>query len=401
MPFPSAPATRNPLPSRFVGTIFAVLVALAPALPAAAATDTGAFVVQLGRDTTSVEAYTRTQDRVVVEQVGRTPRVMQRRLTYDYAGGKIARFGMVVTLPLDTTVTQTIVTTFDPDSTRWRIRNTNAPGQVRAMVLAPDVVVVTNQSPWSGYEGLAMRLVESKRDSLDAPLWFVGAPSANRVVVRKLAKNRVALSTDRGDLYHFDVDKKGRILRVEPVAGPAQYTVTRVKKLDLMAAAAGFKARDQAGTGLGVLSPRDTVTATAGGGASITIDYSRPAKRGRTIYGGVVPYDAVWRTGANAATQIKIDKALDFGGTVVPAGFYTMWTIPAQAGWKLVFNSQTGQWGTAHDPAKDIGTIAMRMTTLASPVERFTIAIEPTATGGVMHLDWDTTRASATFTTQP
>jgi len=111
-----------------------------------------------------------------------------------------------------------------------------------------------------------------------------------------------------------------------------------------------------------------------------------------------VPYGEVWRTGANAATQFRTDKALDFGGTVVPAGFYTLWTLPTAGGWKLIVNSETGQWGTAHKPEKDLYTLDMKMSSLPQVVERFTISVEPSATGGVIDLDWDTTRASIAFT---
>jgi len=109
----------------------------------------------------------------------------------------------------------------------------------------------------------------------------------------------------------------------------------------------------------------------------------------------------LWRTGANAATQFKTDKALDFGGTVVPAGFYTLWTIPSEHGWKLVINGETGQWGTEHKAEKDLYTIDLKLGTLSQAVERFTIGVEPSAQGGVLELDWDTTRASVAFTAQP
>jgi hypothetical protein len=138
------------------------------------------------------------------------------------------------------------------------------------------------------------------------------------------------------------------------------------------------------------------------GGAALMVDYSRPAKRGRTVFGGIlVPYGEVWRTGANAATQFRTDKALDFGGTVVPAGFYTLWSMVTATGWKLIVNGETGQWGTAHKAEKDLYTIDMKTSSLSQSVERFTISIEPNATGGVLNLDWDTTRASVAFTVQP
>jgi len=203
------------------------------------------------------------------------------------------------------------------------------------------------------------------------------------------------------DLYHVRVDKQGHILGVLPIAGTAKFGEERVATLDLDAMTAAFAAREQAGAGLGMLSPRDTVNVANAGGASLWVDYGRPGKRGRVIFGNVVPFGEVWRTGANAATQFKADKALDFGGTVVPAGFYTLWTIPSANGWKLVINSETGQWGTAHKAEKDLYTIDMKVSTLPQVAERFTIGVEPNAQGGTLNLDWDTTRASVVFKVQP
>ena len=109
----------------------------------------------------------------------------------------------------------------------------------------------------------------------------------------------------------------------------------------------------------------------------------------------------MWRTGANAATQFRTDHALDLNGTTVPAGFYTLWSIPTPSGWKLVVNSQTGQWGTEHDPAKDAYTIEMQVSKRTQPVERFTIGIEPKDHGGVLNFDWDTRRGAVPFTVKP
>jgi hypothetical protein len=85
----------------------------------------------------------------------------------------------------------------------------------------------------------------------------------------------------------------------------------------------------------------------------------------------------------------------------IPAGFYTLWTLPTAQGWKLIVNSQTGQWGTEHHPDRDFATIDMTVDALPQPEERFTIRVEPAADGGVIQLDWDTTRASAAFKVVP
>jgi hypothetical protein len=243
-------------------------------------------------------------------------------------------------------------------------------------------------------------MVKEKRDSLRTTLHTVGATNTFWLSLRRVGRDSVAIMNGRGDHYRARVDRKGMILGVLPVAGTSRTSVERVAKLDLPALTASYVAREQAGAGMGVLSPRDSVVTTVAG-AAIWIDYGRPGKRGRTIFGDVVPYGELWRTGANAATQIRTDKALDFGGTVVPAGFYTLWTVPGRDGWKLRFNGETGQWGTAHKDENDLHTVDMKVSALPVPVERFQISIEPNGQGGTLRMDWDMTRASVAFTVQP
>lgn len=381
--------------------VSAVLASLALASARSVrADDTGSFVVRLGQDTVSVERYTRSASRVEVFQVGRAPRVLQRHFIYDYAKGALTHVSLVVTPPGSTTPTQTIDAKVDGDSLRSDTRAGEAPPQISSVGFPAGTQVLTTSSPWTGYETQVMRFVKAKKDSLAGTAYFLGGPGTNRLTVRRVNRDSVSVVTDRGDVFHMRVDKTGRIVGVLPIAGTGMYSVDRVAKLDESAYAAAFAAREQAGGGLGVLSPRDTVAIDAGG-AALWFDYGRPAKRGRTIFGNVVPFGAVWRTGANAATQFKTDKPLDFGGVVVPPGFYTLWTIPSTDGWKLVVNSETGQWGTAHKAEKDLYTIDMKSGVLPELVERFTIHVDPTAQGGVINLDWDTTRASVEFTVKP
>jgi hypothetical protein len=378
----------------------ASLVTLALAAPAAAE-DSGNFVVRLGSDTTSVEHYVRTASRLEVDQVGRSPRVLQRHFTYDYVNGAISHFAMVVTPPGATTPTQTIDGTFGGDSMRFQIHSGSAPATNLNVAMPAGALVVAGSSPWAGYEGLFMKLIAGKSDSLRTTMYMVGFPNADWLSLHKLGRDSIGVANGHLDVFHARVDKAGHILGVLPISGTAKFSPERVATLDLNAMTALFAAREQAGAGLGVLSPRDTVRAGNAGGASLWVDYGRPAKRGRVVLGGLEPFGEVWRTGANAATQFKTDKTLDFGGTVVPAGFYTLWTIPGPNHWKLIINGETGQWGTEHKAAKDLFTIDMTVSALPTPVERFTIGIDPNAQGGTLNLDWDTTRASAAFTVKP
>ena len=143
-----------------------------------------------------------------------------------------------------------------------------------------------------------------------------------------------------------------------------------------------------------VLSPRDTVRMELAGGRRVSIDYGRPFMRGRRIMGELVPYGRVWRTGANAATTLVTDVDLDIGGTTVPRGTYTLYTLPTAGGWTLIVNRQTGQWGTQYDASRDLARIRMQTATLRQPVEQFTIALEPGRAGaGTLALQWENTRA--------
>lgn len=367
----------------------------------ASADDSGSFVVRLGQDTTSVERFVRTANQITVEQVGRSPRTLRRHFTFDMKDGAVTRVGTVFGAPGAPAPTQTIEATFDADSMRAQIKNGPAPAQDLRLAIPRGTLVVFSSSPWSHYEGQVVKLVHGKPDTLGGVLYFMGAPNTERYLLRKLGRDSVEISNTHGDLYHAAVDKAGRILGTLPIAGTAKFSVSRVASLDLEGYANGWLAREQAGQGVGMLSPRDTVRVASAGGAAITIDYGRPAKRGRVVYGGVVPYGELWRTGANAATQFRTDKALDFGGTVVPAGFYTLWTLPTAGGWKLVVNGETGQWGTQHKADRDLFTIDMKVSALAQVVERFTISVDAGDGGGVLKLDWDTTRASVPFTVKP
>ncbi len=145
------------------------------------------------------------------------------------------------------------------------------------------------------------------------------------------------------------------------------------------------------------LSPHETVSAQVDG-AKVSVTYGRPYKKGRQIAGGLIPYDTVWRTGADEATTLTTDRALMFGNLHVNAGSATLFTLASPKGpWKLIINKQTGQMGTDYDEKQDLGRVDMRVETLSSPVEQFTIAIEDTPQGGQIVMTWDTTKMTIPF----
>jgi hypothetical protein len=142
-------------------------------------------------------------------------------------------------------------------------------------------------------------------------------------------------------------------------------------------------------------SPPAKATCDLGGGKTITTDYSSPRMRGRKIYGDLVPFGEVWRTGANDATTFVTSSDVVVGGTTVPAGSYTIFTVPNADQWKLIVNKKTKEWGIPYKYESDeLARVDMRVSKLPSPLEDFTISYEKTGSGCTMHLDWETTRAS-------
>ncbi len=137
-------------------------------------------------------------------------------------------------------------------------------------------------------------------------------------------------------------------------------------------------------------------------GKKITINYSRPSMKGRKVMGELVPYDKVWRTGANKATALTTEVDLLFGKTLVPAGSYTLFTLPTTAGWKLIINKHTGQWGIPYKPEyeqEELARIDMKVGKTAAPVEMFTINLTSKGNNGMLTLEWENTSASVAFKT--
>jgi hypothetical protein len=149
-------------------------------------------------------------------------------------------------------------------------------------------------------------------------------------------------------------------------------------------------------------SPHETAKATVEG-ATITVDYGRPSMRGRKIMGELVPFGKVWRTGADEATTLTTDRDIRLGDLDVPAGKYTLYTIPGEQQWQVIVSRQTGQWGTQYDPKQDLGRTTAKVTKRDTPVEQFTISVDqgrstaagaPQMAGGVLRMAWETTEVS-------
>jgi hypothetical protein len=188
------------------------------------------------------------------------------------------------------------------------------------------------------------------------------------------------------------LDARGRLASYSGQGTTYKQEVRRITEVpDIDALAARFAADEKRAGVATELSLRDTVRVTVGD-ARVTVDYGRPARRGRTLVGELLPYDQVWRTGANAATQLSTSAPIELAGVPLHPGTYTLWTLPTKGGVSLIINGQSGQWGTEYRADQDVARRPMTVDSLPANVERFTIRLDP---AGRLVMEWGTFQWSA------
>jgi Protein of unknown function (DUF2911) len=369
------------------------------------------FVATLGNDTVSVERVVRTPRTLGSVAVDRFPLVRLRQTTIDLADdGRPTRMVMTVRTPSGKTPAERerrVVADYGADSVFISISDSS--GVTRRNFRTAGALTVPHISMLYSVIELEIasslrraRAAGSKRgDSIPFRQFYPDRDIGPSFVlhggwVHPGAGDSVALRHDwlsgSGDAI---VDSAGRLLRYSGMRSTYKVAVRRTAELpDVQAIGARFAATERA-SGAAQLSVRDTVRGRIGA-ATITIDYGRPLARGRALLGNVITYDRVWRTGANAATQFTTTAPVSIGNLAVPAGTYSLWTVPRTTGAELIVNRQSGQWGTGYSAAHDLGTVVLDVSTPARPVEQFTIAVVPGAPGrGSLVIEWGTFRWTA------
>jgi len=387
---------------------FVALAALACS-PSAPAEHYG-FVARLGRDTVSVEHVTRSGNTVTSDAADRFPRVRRRHTRIELSpDGAIRRLVMDIHTP--------------SEPAEQRERHVVAEVTVDSVLISKQDGTGTTKLAFATRGGVAMAHVPQMYSLYE--LYFAAAlrraAAAHRVpgdtvrmrqfhidrefddfplqhgVIRLLPGGRAEITHDwLAGTGEATFDSAYRMLRYSGARTTYLVDVRRVSAPpDVRAVADQFEALEARGGGFRQLSVRDTTRARIGA-AAFTVDYGRPLARGRVLLGNVIPYDQIWRTGANAATQFTTSAPITLAGLQLPAGTYTLWTIPHARGVELIVNRQTGQWGTRYDVAHDLGRAPMTSETLAAPVERFTISIDAAdSRHGTLAMAWGPFRWTA------
>jgi Protein of unknown function (DUF2911) len=149
-------------------------------------------------------------------------------------------------------------------------------------------------------------------------------------------------------------------------------------------------------------SPHERTALVTVDGSEMFIDYGRPSARGRQIFGALIRWDEVWCPGADEATYLATSKSLKVGKLALPAGEYSLWILPTENEWTLIFNKDAHTFHTSYRPRSDFGKVTMQKDTLPTNVEQLTFTIEPNAgsPGGRIAMAWATTKVSVPFTVE-
>ncbi|OEK00221.1 hypothetical protein BFP97_01255 [Roseivirga sp. 4D4] len=238
------------------------------------------------------------------------------------------------------------------------------------------------------------RHVESDTDSIHQ--YMLSGRRISDFIIHKTGDRSYTLRHPSRGVMEVNTTNAGGLQRLDAKATTRKLIVTRTNRLDFDALVSRFIEKDKAGSPFGTLSGA-IVGDFEFGGSEFQVSYGSPAKRGREIFGGIVPYGARWRTGANRATHFKTSKAIKIEGKTIPAGEYTLFTIPEANGGTLIINSQTGQNGRSYDESRDFMRTAMSRSSQSEVTEQFTVKVVETASGGSIQLIWDQTIYSVDF----
>ncbi|HWB93863.1 MAG TPA: DUF2911 domain-containing protein [Puia sp.] len=349
------------------------------------------FLAMLGQDTISVETIVRQGNTLKSDEVDRFPRVRMRHTVVDLNDdGSIRHLVMEIRTPSEPSGERDRTVVADVAHNNVHLSKTDSTGTVnRDFPTGGSMVVAHVPQMYSLYElYFAAALKQSAASKLAA-----GSPVQLRqfyidrefdrfplghATVTPVGKGKVEITHDwLSGTGEAMMDSSGDMLGY---SGDRTTYKVEVKRLvtapDIKAIATRFEAKETAGGNVKSLSVRDTVRAQIGN-AMFTIDYGRPLLRGRTLLGGLIPYDRVWRTGANAATQFTTSVPIRLGSLQVPAGRYTLFTAPHTSGVDLMVNKQSGEWGTGYNGTLDLGRLRVTSEVAAVPVEEFTIAVIP------------------------
>lgn len=353
------------------------------------------FVATLGSDTVIVETYNMLPNHLYGKAFLRYPRDQIGVFDFHfYPDGSIKHYSMSYMNPDSSYITTGVIEGIycENDTCTWYNSVRGRQNEYINKRPAKHLNFIGGWTPTlSLIEWNCMRLIKSGQQSL--PITMIN----DNIGIRN-----VAVSKGKGDTLIFGGDfleyakikatPEGKIVAYDGTATPWNYIVTKLAPINVDEMAKRMSKKPK----IGIPSPK-AVLNFAIANDTIGLSYGRPFKRGRKIFGGVVPYDSVWRTGANGLTKLKLPYDVQFGKITIPKGEYGLFTIPREDGWTLIFNTDFKQWPTEPNRSKDFALVPLQVQKAAQPTDQFTIIIDPVKGGGIIKFIWDETEVFAPF----
>lgn len=357
-----------------------------------------AFVTKLGNDTLAVEKFENNGNRFTAQVILRSPATTftSYDLVLDETGGiesmKTTRHKLEDGFSGNGEVIQTIQKLGDSLKVE-----TSQNGDMRSVMIANESgsLPFIDMVHWP-YELAFKSAVASGADSVDQKL-LSGSRFSNFVIAAIEGDSMTVRHPSRG-VMGVHVNSTGNLVFLDAGLTTRKLKVYRepYSSVDIEQIGKHFASSDRSGNPFGELSGAETGE-FAIGGTAFRVEYGSPKRRGRDLFGGIVPWGERWRTGANRATHFYTSSDLVMGGLEVPAGEYTIFTIPEPDGGTMIINKQTGQNGRSYDESRDLGRIPMTISSKAESTEDFTITVEEAGDGGALNLIWGNTVFSVPF----
>lgn len=357
------------------------------------------FVTLLGNDTLAVEQFERTESGILAKVVLRSPETTfsSYNLTLDETGGiqqmTRSNYSLENGFNGEGTIVQTIERQGDSlyveVQTDEGTETYNAPYQ-------EGILPFIDMVHWP-FEIAFTNAAEAEADTVNQPMltW----DNVSNFVIADIEEDSMTVRHPFRGVMGVDAADNGGIAFLDAGLTTRKLKVHRTSDIDINAIGQRFATTDQRGNPFGSLSGAVTSEFTLMD-TDFRVDYGSPQKRGRELFGGIVPWGERWRTGANRATHFYTSNDLQIGDLSVPAGEYTLYTIPEPDGGTLIINKQTGQNGNSYDESQDLGRVPMEISTREEVTEAFTIMVEEDDDGGVINLIWGDTVFSRDFEIQ-
>jgi hypothetical protein len=393
----------------FLGAVLSLLSCNAPK------TERYGFLTMLGRDTISLESISRQGNSLISDEVDRFPSVRIRHTVVDLNDdGSIRHLEMNIHTPSEPSRQRDRRVVADVAGNKVHLSKTDSTGTVNRDFSTDGSIVVAHvpqmYSLYELYFAAALKHAAASTLAAGTPVpmrqFYIDREfdrfPLGQVTVTPLGIGRMEIAHDwlsgtgeammdsAGNMLSYSGARTTYDVKVERLAAPP----------DVKGIADRFEAKETQAGKVRSLSVRDTARAQIGN-SIFTVEYGRPLLRGRTLLGDVIPYDRVWRTGANAATQFTTSTPIRLAGMQVPAGSYTLFTAPHTNGVDLIVNKQTGEWGTEYNRSFNLGIAKLSSEVAPATVEEFTISVIPKDNRhGTLVFEWGSFRWTAPIEVQ-